>query len=129
MKEAVVTPKAPLAAGPYSPGILSGEFIFCAGQGPLEPGTATVMQGDMRAQTRRVIENLKAVLEAAGSSLDGVVKCNVYLADIADFAAMNEAYADYFRRPYPARTTIQVGALPMGIRVEIDCIARRVTSP
>ncbi len=123
MKEAVVTPKAPLAAGPYSPGILSGEFIFCAGQGPLEPGTTAVVQGDMRTQTRRVIENLKAVLEAGGSSLDRVVKCNVYLADIADFAAMNEVYADYFRPPYPARTTIQVGALPMGIRVEIDCIA------
>lgn len=127
MKIAVVTPGAPLAAGPYSPAILSGDFLFCAGQGPLEPGTTAVMAGDLRAQTRRVLENLKAVLEAGGSSLDGVVKCNVYLADIADFAAMNEVYSHYFRSPYPARTTIQVGALPMGIRIEIDCIARRIT--
>ena len=125
MKEAVVTPRAPLAAGPYSPGIVAGDFIFCAGQGPLEPGTTSVIQGDMRAQTARVIENLRAVLEAAGASLDAVVKCNVYLADIADFAAMNEVYAARFRPPYPARTTIQVGALPMGIRIEIDCVARR----
>jgi 2-iminobutanoate/2-iminopropanoate deaminase len=125
MNKAIVTPQAPLPAGPYSPAILSGDFIFCAGQGPLEPGRTTVIEGDLRAQTRRVLENLKAVLEAAGSSLAGVVKCNVYLADIADFGVMNEVYADYFRAPFPARTTIQVGALPMGIRIEIDCIARR----
>ena len=123
MRETFTSELAPKAAGPYSPAVKAGGFVFCSGQGPLRPGTTEVVEGDVRAQTRRVLENLKAVLEAAGSSTDRVVKCNVYLADIRQFDAMNEVYAGFFTAPYPARTTIQVGALPLGIGIEIECVA------
>ncbi|HVE40218.1 MAG TPA: RidA family protein [Planctomycetota bacterium] len=123
MREAFTSDRAPKAAGPYSPAIKAGGFVYCSGQGPLRPGTTEIVDGDIREQTRRVLENLKAVLEAAGSSPDRVLKCNVYLADMRNFAAMNEVYAGFFKAPHPARTTIQAGALPMGIAVEIDCIA------
>jgi 2-iminobutanoate/2-iminopropanoate deaminase len=99
--------------------------VYVAGQGPANPATGQLELGDARSQTRRVLDNMKAILEAAGSSLDRVLRCNVYLRDINDFSAMNEVYATYFSAPYPARTTIQAGALPGGISVEIDCIARR----
>jgi 2-iminobutanoate/2-iminopropanoate deaminase len=111
--------------GPYSQAVIDGGTVYVAGQGPVDPQTGQLDLSDIRSQTRRTIENLKAILEAAGSSLDGVLRCTVYLRDIGDFAAMNEVYAAYFADPPPARTTIQAAALPSGISVEIDCIARR----
>jgi 2-iminobutanoate/2-iminopropanoate deaminase len=120
-----MTDKAPKPVGPYSQAIIEGDFIFVAGQGPGNPVTRRLDTADVRVETTRTLENVKAILEAAGSSMDKVVKCNVYLRDIADFAAMNEVYARYFSAPPPARTTIQAGALPGGIAVEIECIARR----
>ena len=125
MRNAIQTDRGPKPVGPYSQAVVEGDFIFVAGQGPINPGTGSLELGDARAETRRVFENLKAILEAAGSSLDHVVKCNVYLRDINDFAAMNEVYGTYFTKPFPARTTIQAGALPGGIAVEIECIARK----
>ena len=125
MRNAILTEKAPKPIGPYSQGIIEGDFVFVAGQGPINPRTGSLELGDVRAETRRVFENLRAILQAAGSSLDHVVKCNVYLRDINDFAAMNEVYATYFTAPFPARTTIQAGALPGGIAVEIECIAKQ----
>ena len=125
MRIAINTEHAPRPVGPYSQAIIEGDFIFLAGQGPGNPQTGQLEFGDVASETRRTFENIKAVLEAAGSSLDKVVKCNVYLRDMKDFAAMNEVYATYFTAPYPARTTIQAGALPMNIAVEIECIAKR----
>jgi 2-iminobutanoate/2-iminopropanoate deaminase len=125
MRTPIQTDKAPKPIGPYSPGIIAGDFIFVAGQGCMNPATGKMEIGDVRKETRQVFENMKAILEAGGSSLDKVVKCNVYLKDINDFAAMNEVYATYFKAPFPARTTIQAGALPGGISVEIECIARK----
>ena len=124
MRKAVQTDKAPKPVGPYSQAIIEGDFIFVAGQGPIDPRTGKRETGNVRSETTRVFENLKGILEAAGSSLEQVVKCNVYLRDINDFAAMNEVYQTYFTPPFPARTTIQAGALPGGIAVEIECIAR-----
>ncbi len=125
MRNAVTTDKAPRPIGPYSQAIIEGELLFLAGQGPLDPATGEEKLDDIRSQTRRTLDNIKAILEAAGSSMDKVIRCNVYLKDIGDFAAMNEVYAAAFTRPYPARTTIQAGALPGGISVEIECVARR----
>lgn len=125
MRHAVVTEQAPQPKGPYSQGVIEGDFIFVAGQGPTNPLTGTLELGDVRSETKRVFENIRAILQAAGSSLDHVVKCNVYLRDINDFAAMNEVYKTFFAAPFPARTTIQAGALPGGIAVEIECIAKR----
>jgi 2-iminobutanoate/2-iminopropanoate deaminase len=124
MRKPVQTNKAPKPIGPYSQAIVDNGFVFVSGQGCINPSTGQVERGDTRSETRRVFENLKTILEAAGSSLTRVVKCNVYLRDINDFQAMNEVYASYFEPPYPARTTIQAGALPAGIAVEIECIAR-----
>jgi 2-iminobutanoate/2-iminopropanoate deaminase len=124
MRTPVQTSKAPKPIGPYSQAVIEGDFVFVSGQGAIDPETGRVERGDVRAETRRVFENIRMILEAAGSSLGKVVKCNVYLRDIADFAAMNEVYATYFDPPYPARTTIQAGALPAGIAVEIECVAR-----
>ena len=125
MRNAILTEQAPKPVGPYSQAVIEGEFIFVAGQGPINPLTETLELGDVRSETKRTFENLRAILEAAGSSLDHVLKCNVYLRDINDFAAMNEVYATYFAAPFPARTTIQAGALPGGIAVEIECIAKQ----
>ena len=125
MRTAIVTDQGPKPVGPYSQAIVEGGFIFVAGQGPINPVTGSLELGDARSETKRVFENIQAILEAAGSSLEHVVKCNVYLRDIADFAAMNEVYATFFSAPFPARTTIQAGALPGGIAVEIECIAKR----
>jgi 2-iminobutanoate/2-iminopropanoate deaminase len=124
VRNAIVTEQAPKPVGPYSQGIIEGDFIFVAGQGSINPLTGKFELGDVRSETKRVFENLRAILQAAGSSLDHVVKCNVYLRDINDFAAMNEVYATFFAPPFPARTTIQAGALPGGIAVEIECIAK-----
>jgi 2-iminobutanoate/2-iminopropanoate deaminase len=125
MRQAIETSRAPKPIGPYSQAIVEGDFIFVAGQGCTNPATGQLEKGDVKQEARRTLENMKAILEAAGSSLEKVVKCNVYLADINDFAAMNEVYAGVFKAPYPARTTIQAGALPGGIKVEIECIARK----
>lgn len=125
MRQAVSTDKAPKAIGPYSQAIIESGFIFLAGQGPTNPATGKAELGDVRAETRQTFANMTAILEAAGASLDDVVKCNVYLKDINDFAAMNEVYASMFKAPFPARTTIQAAALPGGISVEIECIARK----
>lgn len=125
MRTAIVTDKGPKPVGPYSQAIVEGDFIFVSGQGPINPATNQLELGDARAETKRVFENIKAILTAAGSSLDQVMKCNVYLRDINDFAAMNEVYKTYFAAPFPARTTIQAGALPGGIAVEIECVARK----
>jgi 2-iminobutanoate/2-iminopropanoate deaminase len=103
--------------------VIENGFLFIAGQGPLDGATGEYHKADIRTETRRVFENIKAILTAAGSSLEKVVKCNVYLRDINDFAAMNEVYASMFTAPYPARTTIQAGALPRGFAVEIECVA------
>jgi 2-iminobutanoate/2-iminopropanoate deaminase len=125
MRQAILTDKAPKPIGPYSQGIVEDNFVFVAGQGCMNPATGKMELGDVRAETTQVFANINAILQAGGASLDDVVKCNVYLRDINDFAAMNEVYATIFRAPYPARTTIQAGALPGGISVEIECIARK----
>jgi 2-iminobutanoate/2-iminopropanoate deaminase len=122
-KEVVVSDELPEPKGPYSPAIRAGGFVFVSGQGPIDPATGEVVKGDLRQQTKLVLENVSAILGAAGSSLDKVVKTNVYLSDIGDFAAMNEVYATVFTTEPPARTTIQAAALPLGIDVEIDVIA------
>jgi 2-iminobutanoate/2-iminopropanoate deaminase len=125
MRKAIVTEKAPKPIGPYSQAVIEGEFIFVAGQGCTNPLTGKLELGDVPSETKRTFENVQAILQAAGSSLDDVVKCNVYLRDIKDFAGMNEVYETFFSAPFPARTTIQAGALPGGIAVEIECIAKK----
>jgi 2-iminobutanoate/2-iminopropanoate deaminase len=123
MKKIVATEKAPKAIGPYSQAVVSHGFAFLAGQIPLDPTTGQIIEGDVAEQTERVFENLKAVLEAAGSSLGQVVKTTVFLKDMAEFAAMNEVYGRYFPDNAPARSTVEAARLPRDVRVEIDCIA------
>ncbi len=122
---AVQSAQAPKATGPYSQGIgvSPGSFLFVSGQMPLDPSTGQPVQGDVGVQTERVMENLKAVLEAGGASFDKVVKTTIFVADMADFAKVNETYGRYFQKAPPARAAVQVGALPRGARVEIDCVA------
>ena len=122
-RDIVATDKAPRAIGPYSQAVRAGGFLFLSGQIPLNPVSMELVTGDVKVQTKRVIENLKAVLEAAGSSLDKVVKTTVYLKDMNDFAAMNEVYAQYFGKSVPARATVQAARLPKDVSVEIDAIA------
>jgi len=119
----VSTPNAPAAMGAYSQAVVSNGFAFLSGQIPLDPATAKIVDGDIAAQTERVLENLKAVLEACGTSLSRVVKTTVYLKDMGEFAMMNEVYARHFPRNPPARATVEVARLPRDVRVEIDCIA------
>ncbi len=116
---------APKAVGPYSHAMIEGDLVFCSGQVPLDPATSELVTGDIAAQTNRILENLAAVLAAAGSGLDRVVKTTVFLTDIGDFAAMNDAYAKRFGDHRPARSTIGVAALPRGARIEIECVATR----
>jgi 2-iminobutanoate/2-iminopropanoate deaminase len=123
MRHALETDGAPAAIGPYSQAIVAGGFVFCSGQIPLDPATGELVTGGVAAETRRVLDNVRAVLDAAGSSLDAVVKTTVFLADMADFAAMNAVYAEYFRAPAPARSTVQAAALPRAARVEIEVVA------
>lgn len=123
MKQEIKTERAPQAIGPYSQAILTKEFIFVSGQIHLDPKTGEMVTGSIREQTKQILENIKAVLEAAGSSLDQVVKTTVFLQDMNDFSQMNEVYASYFRPPYPARSTIQVARLPRDARIEIEAIA------
>ena len=121
----VTTEKAPRAIGPYSQAIATGDLIFTAGQVGLDPATGALVGGEIKLQTARALDNLAAVLEAAGSGLDKVLKCTVFLADFAEFAAMNEVYAQRFGQHRPARSTVGTTALPLGARVEIECIAVR----
>jgi 2-iminobutanoate/2-iminopropanoate deaminase len=123
MKERIQTDKAPNAIGPYSQAVRANGFVYASGQIPLDPASMTVIEGGIREQTERVMNNLSAVLQAAGSSLDQVVKTTVFLADLADFADMNETYGRFFGEVPPARSTVQVSRLPRDVRVEIDVIA------
>nr|WP_199489991.1 RidA family protein [Meiothermus sp. QL-1] len=118
----VQTPKAPPAIGPYSQAIVAGGMVFCSGQIPLNPA-GELVAGDVEAQTRQVMQNLTAVLEAAGTSWAKVVQTTCYLADMNDFPAFNRVYAEYVQEPYPARATVQVARLPRDVRVEVACIA------
>jgi 2-iminobutanoate/2-iminopropanoate deaminase len=122
-KRVVATDSAPAAIGPYHQAVVAGGFVYTAGQVALVPGGKGLVDGGVPAQTRRVLENLKAVLEAAGSSLEHVVKTTVYLTDMADFPAMNEVYGSFFPADPPARATVAVHQLPLGARVEIDAVA------
>ena len=122
-KQIISTENAPKAIGPYEQAIRVGDFVYASGQIPLDPATGNLVEGQIKVQTRRALENLKAVLEAAGSSLDRVVKTTVFLKNIADFAAMNEVYAEYLGAAKPARSTVAVADLPRGALVEIDLVA------
>lgn len=121
----ITTDRAPKALGPYSQAIVTGDLVFCAGQVALDPKTGDIVSGDIREQTARALDNLAAVLEAAGSRLDRVTKTTVFLTDLAEFAAMNEIYAQKFGTHRPARSTVAISGLPRGARVEIECIAVR----
>jgi 2-iminobutanoate/2-iminopropanoate deaminase len=122
-KETVFTEAAPKAIGPYSQAIKVGGFIYTAGQGGMDPRTGEIVPGGIEAETRQVLTNIKHILEAAGSSMDLVVKTTVYLRDMQDFTTMNGVYATFFPTNPPARTTVQAAALPRGIAVEIDTVA------
>ena len=123
MKEIISTENAPGAIGPYSQAVKTGGMVFCSGQIPIDIATGEFVSGGVAEQTEQVLKNLSAVLEAAESSLNNVVKTTVFLADMNDFTAMNEVYAKYFSENKPARATVQAAGLPRGARVEIDCIA------
>ena len=123
MRRAVVSEAAPKAIGPYSQAIRAGTLLFVSGQIPIDPATGALVEGDIATQTHRVFANLRAILEAAGASLDHVVRSTVYLADMDDFAAVNDVYGTYFSSPAPARATVQAARLPKDARVEIDLIA------
>jgi 2-iminobutanoate/2-iminopropanoate deaminase len=123
VKEIISTEKGPKAIGPYSQAVKANGFIFTAGQVAFDPATGQIVEGDVAHQTARVLENLKAILEAGGSSLDQAVKATVYLKDMNDFAAMNEVYARYFSKNPPSRSTVEAARLPRDVRVEIDLIA------
>ncbi|WP_435320726.1 RidA family protein [Haloarchaeobius sp. TZWSO28] len=119
----ISTDEAPGAIGPYSQGIIDGETVYVSGQGPVDPETGEIVSDDIREQTRRTLENVGAVLEAGGSSLDDVVKATVFVRDMADYEAVNEVYGEYMSDPYPARSAVQIVDLPIDIDVEIEAIA------
>jgi len=123
----ISTEQAPKAIGPYSQAVVSNGFAFLSGQIPLDPATGQLVEGDVAAQTTRVLENLKAVLQACGSSLGWVVKTTVFLKDMGEFAQMNAVYSEYFLENPPARSTVEAARLPRDVRVEIDCIATVVS--
>jgi 2-iminobutanoate/2-iminopropanoate deaminase len=123
MTEVIKTDQAPAAQGPYSQGICAGGLVFTAGQAGLDPATGKLVGGGIVAETRRALTNLKGIVEAAGSSMDKAVKVTVYLQNVSDFAAMNAVYADFFGAMPPARSTVEVAALPLGALVEIDVVA------
>ena len=122
-KTILSSPDAPQAIGPYSQAVRAGQLLFASGQIPLDPASGSIVEGDVTAQTRRVMENLRAVLKAGGLSLADVVRTTIYLIDLNDFTKVNDAYGSYFEEPYPARATVQVARLPRDARVEIDAIA------
>jgi reactive intermediate/imine deaminase len=121
--EEISTDAAPAAIGPYSQGIRDGDRLFVSGQGPVDPATGEVIDGDAAAQTDRVMDNVAAILDAAGASLDDVVKTTVFLADMADYETVNEAYAARLSRPYPSRSAVEVAEIPLAADVEIEAVA------
>ena len=123
MKKIISTSEAPAAIGPYSQAIRSGNFLFCSGQIPLDPKSGQIVSGDIAAQTRRVLDNIGAVLKAEGLTFESIVKTTIFLTDLADFQTVNETYGSYFKQQFPARSTVQVSALPKGAKVEIEVIA------
>lgn len=123
MKQEVRTDKAPKAIGPYSQGIIANGFVFISGQVPFDPATGELVTGPIEDQARRVLRNVAAVLEAAGSSMDKVVKATVFLQDMNDFAKMNAVYGEFFKTPYPARAAVQAARLPRDVKIEIEVIA------
>lgn len=124
--QAIETTLAPQAIGPYSQAIMAGDFIFCSGQIPIDPKTGTIIQGGIQEQTTQVLQNLKAVLQAADAGLENVIRTEVYLADMEDFSIMNEIYSQHFASlPYPARATVEVSRLPKNVLIEIACIAQK----
>ena len=122
-KEVLKLERAPAPKGPYSQAVRAGPFLFISGQGPVDPKKGRILVDDVVGQTRQTLENVKAILEESGSSLDRVVKANVYMSDIDDFSVMNEVYSEYFKENPPARTTIEASRLPFDILVEIDVVA------
>ncbi len=123
MKKIISTSEAPAAIGPYSQAIRSGNFLFCSGQIPLDPATGQIVSGDTTTQTRRVLDNIGAVLKAEGLVFENIVKTTIFLTDLGDFQTVNEVYGSYFKQQPPARSTVQVSALPKGAKVEIEAIA------
>ena len=121
-RQIIKTGNAPAAIGPYSQAVRHGDTVYLSGQIPLDPATMELVNGDIAAQIHRVFMNLRAVCEAAGGSLDGIVKLNVYLTDLGNFAAVNQIMAEYFSEPYPARAAVGVVALPMGVEVEMEAV-------
>ena len=124
MKQVIHTDKAPAAIGPYSQAIQIGQLLFTSGQVPIDPETGAIVEGGIQEQARQSLNNIKAILNAAGTNLGAVVKTTVFLQDMNDFAAMNEVYAQFFQEPYPARSAVQVGRLPKDALVEIEAIAQ-----
>jgi 2-iminobutanoate/2-iminopropanoate deaminase len=125
MKKAIETQAAPLAIGPYSQAVVHGDLVFCSGQIGIDPASGALVAGGIEAETRRVLDNLREVLTAAGLKLTDVVKTTVFLVSLADFEIVNRIYGEHFSAPYPARSTVQVSALPRDARVEIEAIAHR----
>ena len=124
MKQVIHTDKAPAAIGPYSQAIQIGQLLFTSGQVPIDPETGAIVEGGIQEQARQYLNNIKAILNAAGTNMGAVVKTTVFLQDMNDFAAMNEVYAQFFQEPYPARSAVQVGRLPKDALVEIEAIAQ-----
>ncbi len=123
IKVCIRTEKAPPAIGPYSQGIKTGQLVFTSGQLPMDPKTGTIVNGEIEEQTRRALENMKAVLESAGASMENVVKVTVFLTDMGDFSEMNKVYSSYFSKDPPARSCVQVAKLPKDVRIEVESIA------
>ena len=124
MKQVIHTDKAPAAIGPYSQAIQIGQLLFTSGQVPIDPETGAIVEGGIQEQARQSLNNIKAILNAAGTNMGAVVKTTVFLQDMNDFAAMNEVYAQFFQEPYPARYAVQVARLPKDVLVEIEAIAQ-----
>jgi 2-iminobutanoate/2-iminopropanoate deaminase len=123
MKKIISTSEAPAAIGPYSQAVCSGNFLFCSGQIPLDPKSGQIVSGDIATQTRRVLDNVGAVLKAEGLTFESIVKTTIFLTDLGDFQTVNETYGSYFKQQPPARSTVQVSALPKGAKVEIEVVA------
>ncbi len=121
-RDPIHTERAPAAIGPYSQAVRSGNLVFLSGQTPLDPATGVLVEGDISVQARRAFDNIKAVCEAAGGSMDDIVRVGLYLTDLGQFAAVNAVMAEYFQTPYPARSTIEVPALPKGADFEVDAV-------